>query len=88
MARLIEEGKLDEAHYRKERIHIIENQEVLKAMGASSKMNAEWDFLTHLRDLGRETAESWLDLHFDDVGESGTVDLRAMFEGIGPQHQG
>ena len=88
VARLIEEGKLDEADYRRERIHIIENQKVLKAMGASSKMNAEWDFLTHLRDLGRETAETWMDAHFDDVGEKGTVDLRSMFEGIGPEHQG
>jgi NTE family protein len=51
-------------------------------------MNAEWDFLTHLRDLGRETAETWLDAHFDDVGERGTVDLRSMFAGIGPEHQG
>ena len=56
VARLIEEGKLDETHYRKERIHIIENQEALIPLGASSKMNAEWAFLTHLRDLGRETA--------------------------------
>ena len=88
VARLIEEGKLDETHYRKERIHIIENQDALKSMGASSKMNAEWAFLTHLRNLGRETAETWMDAHFDDVGERGTVDLRAMFQGIGVQHQG
>tara|TARA_R110002167_G_scaffold15816_6_gene62786 strand:+ start:951 stop:2042 length:1092 start_codon:yes stop_codon:yes gene_type:complete len=88
VARLIEEGKLDEAEYRRERIHIIENQTALMKMGASSKMNTAWEFLTHLRDLGRETAERWLEVHFDDVGESGTVDLRAMFQGIGPQHQG
>lgn len=88
VARLIEEGKLDEAEYRRERIHIIENQDVLKELGASSKMNAEWAFLTHLRDLGRETAERWLDTHFDSVGEKSTVDLRAMFQGIGGEHQG
>lgn len=88
VARLIEEGKLDEAHYRKERIHIIENQGALIPLGASSKMNAEWAFLTHLRDLGRETATDWLERHFDDLGERATVDLRAMFQGIGPQHQG
>ncbi|MBW6507227.1 MAG: patatin-like phospholipase family protein [Rhodobacteraceae bacterium] len=88
VARLIEEGTLDGAKYRRERVHIIENQGALKPLGASSKMNAEWAFLTHLRDLGRETATAWLDENFDAVGERGTVDLRAMFQGIGAQHQG
>jgi len=88
VARLIDEGKLDESRYRRERIHIIENQNALIPLGASSKMNAEWAFLTHLRDLGRETATQWLETHFDDLGKKSTVDLRAMFQGIGPQHQG
>ena len=88
VARLIDEGKLDENRYRRERIHIIENQDALIPLGASSKMNAEWAFLTHLRDLGRETATRWFEAHFDDVGERSTVDLRAMFLDIGSQHQG
>jgi len=88
VGRLIDEGKLDETRYRRERIHIIENQKALIPLGASSKMNTEWAFLTHLRDLGRETATQWLETHFEDVGERSTVDLRAMFMGTGPQHQG
>jgi NTE family protein len=51
-------------------------------------MNVEWDFLTMLRDMGRETATRWLDDNFSDIGTRATVDLRAMFEGIGGQHQG
>lgn len=86
--RLIDEGKLDETRYRSERIHIIENQVALIPLGASSKMNAEWAFLTHLRDLGRETATQWLDRHFSDIGVRSTVDLRAMFSNIGQVHQG
>lgn len=88
VTRLIDEGKLDEAQYRRERIHIIENEVALMQLGASSKMNAEWAFLIHLRDLGRETAAVWLDRNFDEIGTRSTVDLRAMFQGIGPQHQG
>ncbi|MBI1220403.1 MAG: patatin-like phospholipase family protein [Rhodobacteraceae bacterium] len=88
VSRLIEEGKLDEARYRKERIHLIENQRALSPLGASSKLNAEWAFLTHLRDLGRETAQAWLDTHYEDIGARASVDLHAMFQGIGPQHQG
>nr|WP_067290351.1 patatin-like phospholipase family protein [Marinobacterium profundum] len=88
VARLIDEGKLDETQYRRERIHIIENQNALIPLGASSKMNTEWEFLIHLRDLGRDTATQWLERHFDDVGERSTVDLRTMFMGISSQHQG
>jgi len=88
VTRLIEEGKLDATQYRSERVHIIEKQSELMKMGASSKMNAEWAFLTHLRDLGRSSASAWLDRHFGDIGQRATVDLRAMFQGIGPQHQG
>lgn len=77
--RLISEGKLDETRYQRERIHIIENQDALIPLGASSKMNTEWAFLTHLRDLGQETATQWLEAHFNDIGERSTVDLRAMF---------
>ncbi len=88
VTRLLDEGKLDEAHYRRARIHIIENEAALNPLGASSKVNAEWAFLTHLRDLGRETAAAWLDRHLGDLGVRGTVDLRTMFQGIGPEHQG
>lgn len=88
VGRLIREGRLDESRYRLERIHIIENQDVLGPLGASSKLNAEWSFLVHLRDIGRETAARWLEAHFDDIGLRATVDLRSMFVGIGPQHQG
>jgi len=88
VARLIDEGKLDSQHYRRAHVHVIENQNALRPLGASSKLNAEWEFLTHLRDLGRETARDWIDRHHADIGERSTVDLRAMFQGIGPQHQG
>jgi len=88
VARLIDEGKLDETRYRRERIHIIQNQDALIPLGASSKMNTEWAFLTHLRDLGRETATQWLDTHFEAIGGRSTVDLRAMFMDIGSQNQG
>ncbi|MGM0583124.1 MAG: patatin-like phospholipase family protein [Pseudomonadota bacterium] len=86
--RLIEQGKLSREDYRQLRVHIIENQEALKSLGASSKMNAEWAFLKHLRDIGRETATRWLDANIDAVGNRPTVDLREMFEGIGAEHQG
>ena len=86
--RLIREGKLTTDQYRPVRVHIMENEAALKPMGASSKMNVEWAFLTRLRDIGRDTAKDWLKTNFDAVGDRSTVDLRAMFQGIGAEHQG
>jgi len=86
--RLIRQGKLSVDEYHQVRVHIIENQAELKSLGASSKMNVEWEFLTKLRDLGRDTATRWLDENFAAIGERSTVDLREMFQGIGAEHQG
>ncbi len=81
VSRLIHEGKLSSETYRDNRMHLIENTEALIPLGASSKLNAEWAFLTHLRDLGRQTADAFLDEHLDAIGERSTIDLRAMFQG-------
>lgn len=81
VSRLIREGKLSADEYRDTHIHIIENQDAMIPMGASSKMNVEWKFLCHLRDLGRDTASVWLEKNLKLVGKKSTVDLRTMFQG-------
>lgn len=86
--RLLDEGKLDEGDYRRLNVHIIGNQEALNPLGATTKMNAEWRFLQHLHDIGRETASRWLDEHFEAIGSRSTVDLRDMFEGVGAERHG
>ncbi|MCK7612343.1 patatin-like phospholipase family protein [Roseibium sediminicola] len=78
VTRLIEDGQLSSEDYMKVHMHRISAGE-LKPLQASSKMNAEWSFLTHLRDLGRDTAKAWLDRHFDDIGKRSTLDLRSEF---------
>ncbi|MDZ7839342.1 MAG: patatin-like phospholipase family protein [Gammaproteobacteria bacterium] len=81
--RLVDGGKLDENEYRKLRVHMIGNHEHLNPLGATSKLNAEWQFLEHLRDIGRDTAQAWMDRNHDRIGRESTVDLRAMFQGTG-----
>lgn len=81
VARLLEDGKLDPKHYNHILVHRIEAEEEIKPLGASSKMNAEWDFLMHLFDVGRFAADSWIGANFDDLGKRSTVDIRAMFQG-------
>jgi NTE family protein len=79
VSRLIKKGVLSDKEYRDNHIHIIENQDALIPLGVSSKMNVEWKFLKHLRDIGRDTARSWLEKNFCSIGKKSTVDLTAMF---------
>ncbi|MBA5778459.1 patatin-like phospholipase family protein [Stappia sp. F7233] len=78
VTRLIEEGKLSNEHYMKVHFHRIAASD-LRPLQASSKMNAEWAFLTELRDIGRETARHWAKENFEAIGSRSTVDLRAEF---------
>ncbi|MEO1313872.1 MAG: patatin-like phospholipase family protein [Pseudomonadota bacterium] len=78
--RLLDEGKLPAEEFRHINVHIVEAQEDLNPLTASSKMNTEWSFLEHLHEVGRAAATRWMDAHFDDLGARSTVDLGPMFE--------
>jgi len=80
--RLLDAGQLDSARYRRMHLHLVHASEKLAELDASSKLNAEWAFLQHLFEIGRESAAQWLDAHFDDLGERSSVDVRQVFEGI------
>ncbi|MCP4329627.1 MAG: patatin-like phospholipase family protein [Alphaproteobacteria bacterium] len=81
VTRLIDEGKLDRSHYKEVLLHRVDGGEEMSALSASSKLNAEWTFLVHLRDLGRGAATRWLDESFDRVGKESSTDIRTLFEG-------
>jgi NTE family protein len=81
--RLLDTGRLSGNEFRRMNVHIIEATEAMKALGASSKMNSEWDFLVYLKDIGRAAAANWIASHFDDIGKRSTIDLRAMVDDFG-----
>ncbi len=60
---------IEDERYRDMRLHCIHGDVDLLALQASSKLNAEWDYLIYLRDLGRKRTEEWLNEHWDDVGQ-------------------
>jgi NTE family protein len=60
-------------------IHVIAADDVMTTLSVASKLDADWKFLTRLRDIGRERAERWLDAHFDRLGVESTVDLQAVY---------
>ena len=53
------------------RIHRIASA-MMTELGASSKLNAEWEFFCILRDEGRRCAEAFLTDHWEDVGRRST----------------
>jgi NTE family protein len=63
------------------RIHLLASKTVDK-LGASSKFNAEWDFLSMLRDEGRRCAESFLASHGTSIGKSSTLNLDVLLEQV------
>lgn len=67
------EGKL----WSEMRIHRIASPAV-DALGSSSKMNAEWAFLTMLRDEGRRAAEAFIANHGDDLGVRSSFDIDGL----------
>jgi NTE family protein len=85
--RLIDEGKLDPKVYKRINIHIISNDKELVPLGASSKFNAEWAFLEHLFEVGRATADAWLDKVYPMLGVMPSADVREMYHGEGPDPQ-
>jgi NTE family protein len=86
VSRLLREGTLDAKQYKDMRMHLIYAADYIKNLNASSKMNADWDFFLFLKEIGRKTAEEWLNNHWDEVGVKSSIDIRKKFL-TGPGHQ-
>jgi NTE family protein len=52
--------------------------DTLADFGASSKLNAEWEFVSLLKDEGRKSAEAFLTAHGGEIGKRSTADLDAL----------
>lgn len=79
VTRLIDTGKLTDPRYKRMYMHMIEAEDELAPLGASSKLNADRHFLESLHDIGRAAADEWLARHFEELGTRSTVDLGAVF---------
>jgi len=63
------------------RVHMVRNP-IMTELGYSSKLNAEWAFLSMLRDEGRRAAETFLAENADNLGKRSSVDLDRLLEGL------
>jgi len=79
VSKLIDEGKITDGSLKRMLIHAIDADDVMQGLGPMSKLNADWDFLMHLHDIGRERADRWLKSNLGMLGIESTVDIRAKY---------
>ena len=70
-------GDTEGAQWAGMRIHRIAS-EMLTELGVSSKVNAEWEFFSLLRDEGRKSAQVFLETHASEVGRRSTLDIDVL----------
>jgi NTE family protein len=74
---VVDAGSGEGARWAQMRTHRIKT-DMLAQFGASSKLNAEWEFLRMLRAEGRRGASDFLDAHADDLGKRSTADFDVL----------
>jgi NTE family protein len=79
VTRLVDSGYDDEGRLKRMLIHTVDAEDVMARMGVSSKLNADWEFLTWLKDLGRQRAEDFLSANWDRLGKESTTDIEKKF---------
>src|SRR5215475_8125220 len=72
-------GSGEGARWARMRTHRIASDR-LAEFGASSKLNAEWEFLALLKQEGRDSAEEFLACHGADVGSQSSTDLDVLLQ--------
>jgi NTE family protein len=72
VTRLIDQSQFDG---KRMFIHAIADDQLMTHLGVASKLNADWEFVTHLRDIGRKRAGEWIDSNYGEIGTRSTVDI-------------
>ncbi|AGK58313.1 patatin [Hyphomicrobium denitrificans 1NES1] len=70
-------GNGEGARWARMRMHRILT-DMLAHLGASSKLNAEWAFVSMLKEQGRKSANEFLTAHSNDIGVRSTADLDVL----------
>jgi NTE family protein len=79
VTRLIDEAKIADGSLKRMLMHAIEADDMMQTLGASSKYNADWEFLSYLHEVGYERADGWIAQHLERIGVESTIDIRAKY---------
>lgn len=74
-------GNTEGSQWAEMRIHRVTSP-IMTELGYSSKLNAEWAFLSMLRDEGRRAAEKFLSANGQNIGDRSSYDLDALLDGV------
>ena len=74
-------GDGEGAHWARMRVHLIRERHAGE-LGASSKLNAEWAFLSHAARRGPPRRGGFLAAHGADLGQRSTLDIDRLLEGV------
>lgn len=77
LAELAAAGLRYDGRYKPIRLHAIQNDAFSEQLGFVSKSSTSWQFLSHLHDVGYETAEAWLRAHPDAAGNRSSFNVKA-----------
>lgn len=78
---LIDKGLLDKEKIKRVYMHVITDEEAFQELGWSSKLNTEWEFLTHLFEKGRVAADKWIKENYEGIGVKTTARLKEHYVG-------
>jgi NTE family protein len=81
LRQIADPGSGEGAQWARMRVHLVRNQ-IMTTLGYSTKLNAEWDFLSMLRDEGRKAADEFLTEHADDIGKRSSLDIDQLLTGV------
>ena len=81
LRRAVDPGSGEGAQWAKMRVHLVRNK-IMDTLDYSSKLNAEWDFLSMLFEEGRKAAEEFLAEHGDSIGMHSTFELDRLVENL------
>ena len=79
VSRMVDSGFDDGGRLRSILIHTVDAEDEMRKLGVSSKLNAQWDFLMWLHQLGRERAGAFLEANYDKLGRESSTDIAARF---------
>ena len=78
--RAIRRGDLQGLGYSEMFLHRIGGGDEIAHYPASTKLNAEWEFLQQLRDIGQLAADQWLSENFDALGQRSSMQIAPFIE--------
>jgi NTE family protein len=75
VTKLIDDNQAAMKSLKRVLVHAIAADSIMSELGAASKLNGDWEFLTYLRDQGRDHADTWLSLNYERLGRESSVDI-------------